>query len=158
MPGGLALDEGRPLADGEAHALSESLADWPAFPEVPARWPSLSGRGWSLAILSNCDRDLIAQSLPRLGVRFDRVIVAEDVGSYKPQRRSLEAVLRADGRRPAATRARRRQPVPRRRTGPRMNMPTVWVNRLGEAAGPVPDREISDLSALPVALEELMPG
>src|SRR4029079_5401458 len=32
---GLALDAGRVLGDGEAHALSESLADWPAFPEVP---------------------------------------------------------------------------------------------------------------------------
>jgi 2-haloacid dehalogenase len=82
---GLALDEGRVLGDGEAHVLSESLADWPAFPEVPGSLAELKRRGWSLAILSNCDRDLIAQSLPRLGVRFDRVIVAEDVGSYKPQ-------------------------------------------------------------------------
>src|SRR6478752_2758634 len=31
---GVALDEGRVLAEGEVHALSESLADWPAFPEV----------------------------------------------------------------------------------------------------------------------------
>ena len=41
-------------------------------------------RGWKLAILSNCDRDLIATSLPKLGVEFDEVIVAEDVQSYKP--------------------------------------------------------------------------
>jgi FMN phosphatase YigB (HAD superfamily) len=39
-----------------------------------------------------------------------------------------------------------------------MGMPTVWVNRLGEVPGPVPDREISDLSGLPRALEELMPA
>jgi FMN phosphatase YigB (HAD superfamily) len=39
-----------------------------------------------------------------------------------------------------------------------MNMPTVWVNRLGEVPGPVPDREISDLSDLPGALEQLMPA
>jgi 2-haloacid dehalogenase len=39
-----------------------------------------------------------------------------------------------------------------------MGMPTVWVNRLGEVPGPVPDREISDLSRLPRALEELMPA
>jgi FMN phosphatase YigB (HAD superfamily) len=38
-----------------------------------------------------------------------------------------------------------------------MEMPTVWVNRLAEVPGPVPDREISDLSGLPGALEQLMP-
>jgi FMN phosphatase YigB (HAD superfamily) len=39
-----------------------------------------------------------------------------------------------------------------------MNMPTVWVNRLGEVPVPVPDREISDLSDLPGALEQLRPA
>jgi Predicted hydrolase (HAD superfamily) len=154
---GLALERGACWATARRTPSRKSLADWPAFPEVPGSLAELKRRGWSLAILSNCDRDLIAQSLPRLGVRFDRVIVAEDVGRTS-RSRSLEPVLRADGRGPAATRARRRQPVPRRRTGRRMNMPTVWVNRLGEVPGPVPDREIPDLSGLPVALEELMPG
>src|SRR6476469_7005629 len=142
---GLALDEGRVLGDGEAHALSESLAE-------------LKRRGWSLAILSNCDRDLIAQSLPRLGVRFDRVIVAEDVGSYKPQpghwNRFFE-LTEADPQRHVHVGASLFHDVA---PAGAMNMPTVWVNRLGEVPGPVPDREISDLSGLPRALEELMPA
>src|SRR5207253_1594842 len=56
---GLAMEQGRALDDGEADALSRSLADWPAFPEVPPALVELQRRGWKLAILSNCDRDLI---------------------------------------------------------------------------------------------------
>src|SRR6476646_4408158 len=142
----------------EAHALSESLADWPAFPEVPDSLAELKRRGWSLAILSNCDRDLIAQSLPRLGVRFDRVIVAEDVGSYKPQpghwNRFFE-LTEADPQRHVHVGASLFHDVA---PAGEMGMPTVWVNRLREVPGPVPDREISDLSGLPGALEELMPA
>jgi 2-haloacid dehalogenase len=155
---GLALEEGRVLGDGETDALSESLADWPAFPEVPGSLAELKRRGWSLAILSNCDRDLIAQSLPRLGVRFDRVIVAEDVGSYKPRpghwNRFFE-LTDADPQRHVHVGASLFHDVA---PAGEMNMPTVWVNRLGEVPGPVPDREITDLSDLPGALEELRPA
>jgi FMN phosphatase YigB (HAD superfamily) len=38
-----------------------------------------------LIILSNIDRASFAASNPRLGVTFDALITAEDVGSYKPQ-------------------------------------------------------------------------
>src|SRR6478752_5768343 len=92
----------------------------------------LKRRGWSLAILSNCDRDLIAQSLPRLGVRFDRVIVAEDVGSYKPQpghwNRFFE-LTEADPQRHVHVGASLFHDVA---PAGEMGMPTVWVNRLGE--------------------------
>jgi 2-haloacid dehalogenase len=155
---GLAVEEGCVLADGEAHALSDSLGDWPAFPEVPGSLAELKRRGWSLAILSNCDRDLIAQSLPRLGVRFDRVIVAEDVGSYKPQRGHWDRFFEltgADPRRHVHVGASLFHDIA---PAGEMHMPTVWVNRMGEVPRPVPDREIGDLSGLPGALEELRPA
>ena len=41
---------------------------------------------FKLIILSNIDRASFAASRPRLGVDFDAVVTAEDVGSYKPQR------------------------------------------------------------------------
>ena len=111
-----------------------------------------------MAILSNCDRDLIAQSLPRLGLRFGRVIVAEDVRSYKPQpghwNRFFE-LTDADAKRHVHVGASLFHDVA---PAGEMGMPTVWVNRLGEVPGPVPDREVSDLSGLPGALEELMPA
>jgi len=153
----LADEEGRGLADGERTMMSESLADWPAFPEVPERLQELVDRGWSLVILSNCDRDLLAQSLPRLGAPFERVIVAEDVRSYKPAHGHWEAFFAQTG-------------APRDRyvhvaqslfhdiaVADELGLPSVWVNRLDETSpGPRPTREVSDLNALPDVLDELV--
>lgn len=146
------------LPEGEASALAQSLPDWQPFPEVPAALAELRGRGWKLAILSNTDRDLIAASQKQLGVPIDLAIVAEDVQSYKPAHAHWERFFEA-------TTADREHHVhvgaslfhdiaPARELGLR----SVWINRLGETADPEPDRELSDLSALPDALDELVPG
>lgn len=153
---GLAMEEGRALADGEATALSDSLERWPAFPEVPETLGRLQDAGWRLAILSNCDRDLIAASLPRLGVRFDRVITAEDVGSYKPDhghwRRFSELTGADHGRHVHVGASLFHDVAPAGELG----IPRVWVNRLGEPAGPVPDREVPDLGGVPEAAGQLV--
>jgi 2-haloacid dehalogenase len=155
---GLAMEQGRALDDSEAHALSQSLPEWPAFPEVPDALTEAQRRGWKLAILSNCDRDLIATSLPRLGARFDRVIVAQDVGAYKPKHdhweRFFELTNADPGRHVHVGASLFHDVAPAQE----MDMPSVWINRLGESAEPVPDRELSDLSGLPDALEELVPA
>ncbi|HET6850607.1 MAG TPA: HAD family hydrolase [Gaiellales bacterium] len=153
---GLAMEEGRGLADGESTALSESLPRWPAFPEVPDALAQLQADGWRLAILSNCDRDLIAASLPRLGVRFDRVITAEDVGSYKPDHGHWQRFWELTG----ADRDLQvhvgaslfHDVAPAGELGIR----SVWVNRLGEPAGPDPDREVRDLGGVPDAAAQLV--
>ena len=153
----IAQEEGVELGDDRAHRMSSSMADWPAFPEVPAALEQARSRGWKLAILSNCDRDLIASSLPRLGARFDRVIVAEDVGSYKPafgHWRRFSELTGADPERHVHVGASLFHDIaPSRELG----LPSVWVNRLGEAPEPPPDREIPDLSGLPDALDALRP-
>jgi 2-haloacid dehalogenase len=155
---GLAMEQGRALDDREADALSRSLPDWPAFPEVPAALGEAQRRGWKLAILSNCDRDLIATSLPWLGSRFDRVIVAEDVGAYKPQHDHWERFFALTGARPQRHVHVGASPFHDVAPAQEMGMPTVWINRLGEAARPAPDRELTDLSGLPDALDELVPA
>src|SRR5207249_498100 len=45
---------------------------------------TLRREGWKLALLTNCDRDLIAQTQRRLPASFDAVVTAEDVSAYKP--------------------------------------------------------------------------
>jgi len=153
---GIAMEEGRALADGETTALSESLSRWPAFPEVPEALQRLQDAGWGLAVLSNCDRDLIAASLPRLGVRFDRVITAEDVGSYKPDHghwQRFTELTRADPGRHVHVGASLFHDVA---PAGELGIPCIWVNRLGEAAGPEPDREVSDLGGVPAAAEQLV--
>jgi 2-haloacid dehalogenase len=154
----LAQEESIQLPEGEAGALPRSLPEWPPFPEVPAALAELRGRGWKLAILSNTDRDLIAASQQQLGVPFDLAIVAEDVESYKPTHAHWERFF-------DATTADRDHHVhvaaslfhdikPARE----LDLLCVWINRLGETGDPEPDRELTDMSALPDTLDELVPA
>jgi len=39
-----------------------------------------------------------------------------------------------------------------------LGLRSVWVNRLGETADPVPTREITDLSGLADVLDQLVPA
>ena len=152
----LANEVGYGIPEGESGILPQSLPDWPAFPEVPEALAELRNRGWSLAILSNSDRDLIAASQRQLGVPFDLVVVAEDVHSYKPEhghwRRFDE--LTADREHHVHVAASLFHDIA---PGKELGLKTVWINRLGEDADPEPDLELADLSGLPDALDTLVP-
>jgi 2-haloacid dehalogenase len=158
VTGMLAAERGERLAAGDATAMSESLADWPAFPEVPAALADARSRGWRLVILSNCDRDLIAASVPKLGVEFADVIVAEDVGSYKPDpghwRRFGERHPDAAGRHVHVGASRFHDIAPASDLG----LPSIWINRLAEPADPRAGAELTDLFGLPDALDDLLPA
>jgi 2-haloacid dehalogenase len=158
VTGMLASERGVELAPGEKTAMSDSLAAWPAFPEVPAALGEARSRGWRLVILSNCDRDLIASSLPKLGAAFDDVIVAEDVGSYKPApghwQRFGERHPGAAGRHVHVGASTFHDVVP----ATNLRLPTVWINRVGDPADPHAGAELTDLSSLPDVLDELLPA
>jgi 2-haloacid dehalogenase len=158
VTGMLARERGGDLAAADATAMSESLAEWEAFPEVPAALADAAGRGWRLVILSNCDRDLIAMSVPKLGVEFADVIVAQDVGSYKPAhghwQRFTDRHPGAAGRHVHVGASRFHDIAPAAELG----LPSVWINRLGEPHDSRAGRELTDLSGLPAALDELLPG
>ena len=74
---------GVPVTDADAEAYGDSVKDWPAFPDTAAALRRLATK-FKLIIVSNIDRASFAASNPRLGVTFDAVVTAEDVGSYKP--------------------------------------------------------------------------
>ena len=154
----LAAEEGRELAGEERTIMSESLGDWPAFPEVPGKLQNLVDRGWNLVILSNCDRDLIASSLPRLGAPVDLVIVAEDVRSYKPAHGHWREFAERTGvtadRHVHVAQSLFHDIAPANDLGLR----TVWINRQDEAPGPRPTRELPDLTALADTVDELVPA
>jgi 2-haloacid dehalogenase len=82
----------RAVSDAEARAFGQSVKDWPAFPDSAAALAYLK-RHYKLAILSNIDRASFAHSNRKLGVEFDLVVTAEDVGSYKPTPRNFEVLL-----------------------------------------------------------------
>jgi len=154
----LAAGEDVELPDGEADALARSLASWSPFPEVPAALEEARARGWRLAILSNTDRDFIAASKAQLGVPFDETIVASEIGSYKPGHRHWSeffARTHADRARHVHVAASLFHDIaPANELGLR----SVWVNRLGETAGPQPTREVSDLTGLADVLDGLVPA
>jgi 2-haloacid dehalogenase len=79
-------------SDAEHLAFGQSVGDWPAFPDSASALRYLK-RHYKLAILSNVDRASFARSNRRLGVEFDAVYTAEDIGSYKPNPRNFTFML-----------------------------------------------------------------
>ena len=75
-----------------AQAFGESVRDWPAFPDSAEALAYLK-QHYRLVILSNIDRASFAHSAPKLGVEFDAVYTAQDIGSYKPDPRNFEYML-----------------------------------------------------------------
>ncbi len=69
-----------------------SIAHWPAFPDTADALRRLKQR-YKLVILSNVDRAGFAASNRKLGVAFDAIYTAEDIGSYKPTARNFEYML-----------------------------------------------------------------
>lgn len=69
-----------------------SLPHWPAFPDAADTLRRLKHR-FKLVILSNVHRDGFAASNRKLGVEFDAIYTAEDIGSYKPDPRNFEYML-----------------------------------------------------------------
>jgi len=143
--------------DEEEDALAGSLPDWQPFPEVREALEAARGRGWKLAILSNTDPDYIAASQERIGVPFDQVIVASEIGSYKPAPGHWQAFFeqsRADNALHVhVAQSHFHDIVPSDRLG----LLSVWINRLGETGDPAPTRELRDLRGLADVLDELVP-
>lgn len=63
--------------------FGNSVAHWPAFPDTADALRYLKTH-YRLVILSNIDRESFAASSRKLGVRFDAIYTAQDIGSYKP--------------------------------------------------------------------------
>jgi 2-haloalkanoic acid dehalogenase type II len=138
---------------GEEDALARSLPQWHPFPEVPQALGAARARGWTLAILSNTDRDFIDASMELIGVPFELAIVASEIGSYKPALGHWHAFEKRTGRVPdvhvAASLVHDIGPANE------LGLPSIWINRLGERPGPQPTRELPDLLGLPETLDEL---
>lgn len=128
---------GRPATEDEATAFGASVKDWPAFSDSADALAYLK-RFFKLVILSNVDRDSFAHSAKKLGIDFDLVVTAEDVGSYKPNlahfRVGLER-LKAMGvgkeKVLHVAQSLFHDHVPAKQTG----LPSVWINRREGRAG-----------------------
>ena len=154
----LAEERGVALPEGEASALARSLPTWPVFSDVAPALDEARSRGWHLAILSNTDRDLIDASMVVIGIAFHPVVVASEIGSYKPAPRHWE-VFREQTGATAESHVHVAQSVyhdviPATALGLRC----VWVNRLGEPDDGRAARSLPDLTHLPDTLDSLVPA
>ncbi len=93
---GIAAEHGFRPDDPEVMTFGGSVADWPPFADSPAALAALAGR-YRLGVITNCDNDLFAASRRRLGVDFDWIVTAEQLGSYKPAVRNFELALERIG-------------------------------------------------------------
>lgn len=72
--------------------FGNSVPYWPAFPDSADALRILK-KYFKLVILSNVNRDGFAASNKKLGVEFDAIYTAEDVGSYKPNSANFDYLL-----------------------------------------------------------------
>ena len=131
-----------------AAAFGASVKDWPAFPDSAEALAYLK-QHYKLVILSNVDRASFAHSNQKLGVTFDAIYTAEDIGSYKPDPRNFEHLLRALGEQGIAkgeilhtAESLHHDHVPAKRVG----LATCWIHRRagkqGHGATRVPEQEV----------------
>lgn len=91
-----AADLGLTATDEDVQALGRSVPDWPAFADSHEALSRLK-KHYKLIILSNVHDEGVAGSIPRLGVEFDQVNTAQNIGSYKPNPRNFDALLKRIG-------------------------------------------------------------
>ncbi len=160
----IAAELGVPWTVADGTAFGASIGAWPPFPDAPGALAALKRR-YRLVVVSNVDLASFRRSNALLGVAFDAVVTAEEVGAYKPDPamflRAFE-VLEGMG-------------VPRARVlhvaqslyhdvapAHALGLPVVWVHRRtgGEGQGASaaaavdvsPDLEVSDLAELAARL------
>ena len=129
-------------------AFGDSVQHWPAFSDTAGALRRLKKR-YRLVILSNVDRAGIAASNRKLGVAFDAICTAQDIGSYKPDPRNFAHMIEhlaglglGAGDILHTAQSLRHDHVPARAAG----LANAWIDRQGQSAGgdwgataPVPD-------------------
>ena len=125
---GVSDDLGIDVADDAVARFSESVRDWPAFPDSADALRRLHER-YRLGVITNCDTDLFAASNDKLGVTFDWVVTAEMARSYKPALAGFELAFETidvpRGRILHVAQSLFHDHVPAKQLG----LTTVWIDR-----------------------------
>jgi 2-haloacid dehalogenase len=88
----LAEEWGVSASIDECEDYGHSIRHWPAFADSPDALQYLK-KFYKLIILSNVDNRSFSFSNAALGVQFDAIYTAEDIGSYKPADRNFTYML-----------------------------------------------------------------
>jgi 2-haloacid dehalogenase len=118
----------------EINSLHQSVKNWLPFTDTVPALRTLKKR-YKLAVISNIDDDLFAETRKRLEVEFDAVITAQQAGSYKPSANNFQIALRALSIAPEqllhSAQSVYHDVVPARSLG----IATAWVNRKSARPG-----------------------
>ena len=76
-------------SSADCAAYGKSIKRWPAFPDSAVALQYLKNH-FRLYILSNVDVRSFSYSNEKLGIQFDGIFTAEEIGSYKPSDRNFE--------------------------------------------------------------------
>jgi len=88
----LAEQWGLRVSHNQCLDYGESVRQWPAFKDSKASLQYLK-QHYKLVILSNVDNLNFEGSNEQLGVEFDAIYTAEDIGSYKPSDKNFDYML-----------------------------------------------------------------
>jgi 2-haloacid dehalogenase len=115
-------------------AFSNSVGDWPAFPDSVDALRRLHER-FRLGVITICDDDLFARSAARLETDFDWVVTAQRARGYKPDPHNFQVALEHIGlpkdRILHVAQSLFHDHVPARKMG----LTTVWIDRRAGRAG-----------------------
>ncbi len=149
-----ARDADLDLRDVDAGVLGDTIPYWPVFPEVAAKLAELREAGWRIALLTNCDQDIIGETQRRLGAPVDTVVTAEMVGSYKPNHNHFTRFEESFG----TTRDRwvhvAQSWFHDMEPAQALGVPRVWINRQADERDPsIADAVLPDLHRLTATVE-----
>ena len=143
-----------PSAD-EEQILERSLSSWKPFEDTLSALQKLQERHM-LAVISNIDDDLFAETMRSMGIVFTHVITSLQMRSYKPSRENfLHAIdrLHVEPSHILHVAQSRYHDIPPAKS---CGMNTVWINRRGLKSGSgatlpseaTADLELPDLKSL----------
>ena len=148
-------NEGFEISDGDTLEFADSIYSWKPFPETNKVLSGLKGKGYKLVILSNIDNEIIRRSIELIGINFDGVVTAEEVGSYKPEHGHWVEMLKrfntSKDRVLHVAASYVHDIIPAKEQG----FDAIWINRNNEkpTSDILPNKELSDLTKLPELLE-----
>lgn len=144
------------LKPDDATALVSTIPYWPPFGDVGPALAELRKDGWKLALLTNCDRDIIALTQRRLPASFGAVVTAEDVSAYKPSPAHFRLFQSTFGSSADTWIHVAQSYFHDIRPTHELGITRVWVNRRREKDDPsIADAVIGGLDELPAAVNRL---
>lgn len=93
--GRLAEELGLAASEADKAKFGQGVGDWPIYPDTVDALKRLQ-KHFKLVILSNVDNDSFKRTLTQQfkDVKFDAVYTAENIGSYKPDPRNFEYLIK----------------------------------------------------------------